>query len=83
MRDVGVGRVDDDDLGVIHADGFLDADSRQRVSFRDIRADDQDGFGFGQIFPVVERTADADGMTYGMNIVEVAVAGTAVELVGS
>ena len=38
--------------------------------------------GLGQIFPVVERTADADRMADGMHIIHVTVAGTTVDLVG-
>ena len=68
---------------MIDADGFFNADGGQRVGFRDIGTDDEDGLGFGQVFPVVERPANADGMTDGVNIVQVAVAGAAIELVGS
>ena len=53
LADIRDGGIDDHDLCLIDADGFFDANGGQRIRLGDIGADQEHGFGFGQVFPVV------------------------------
>ena len=77
------GRIDDHHLRFIDANRFFDAHGRERVCLRDVGANEYHGLGFRQVFPVVRAPPDPQGVPGGMHEVEVTVAGTAVELVGS
>ena len=82
FAEVGDGRIEDYDLRLVDADGFLDANGSQWIGLSEIGADHHHRFGLGQVFPVVGRTADTQGMLGGPHEIHVTITSAAVQIVG-
>src|SRR6476660_8047228 len=77
------GGIDDHHLGSIDADRFFDANGREWVGLRDVGTNEYYSLGLRQIFPIIRTPPNLQGMSRGMHEVEMAVARTAVQLVGA
>ena len=45
-----------DGVAVFDAKRFFDPHDCQGIRFCDVRADEEDGFGFGEVFPIIRRS---------------------------
>ena len=81
FAEIGDRRIEDHHLGLIDTNGLLDPDGGERIGLRQVRADHENRFRFGQIFPIVRCAADSERQLGGLHEIHVPVAGAAVQIV--